>query len=55
MFTLTIDTDNDSFAGDTGDELTACLLRVTAKASEGSTGNILDTNGNTVGSWTWTA
>lgn len=55
MFTLTIETGNDAFAGiDLYPEMRKCFTRVLAQLTDGSTaGKVRDTNGNTVGSWSY--
>lgn len=56
-FTLKIDMDNDSFATNPVGELGECISKVAEKLflsgnkPEPSAGDVKDSNGNTVGSW----
>ena len=51
-FTLSIDMDNAAFDDDPSTELIDCLRRVAAKVCVGTIqATVLDSNGNTVGSW----
>lgn len=51
-FTLTIDLDNDAFQPDPAEELAYHLRRITNQIAAGyQSAPIIDTNGNTVGSW----
>ncbi len=56
MFKLEINTENAAFEGEAAiDEIDILLHTVVSQVSRGLTsGKILDSNGNTVGSWEWT-
>lgn len=54
-FTLTFDCDNAAFENDLRVESVAILAEVTERVEAGHTaGNVRDSNGNTVGSWSFT-
>lgn len=57
-FTLTVNTDNAAFEPQPGQELWRILStlgrRVVDESPAGFEHPIRDTNGNTVGTWTWT-
>ena len=51
-FSLSFDVDNDAFADDLASEVGAILRRIAGSAESGATsGVIIDSNGNCVGSW----
>jgi hypothetical protein len=51
-FTIEFSTDNAAFADDMDGEVRRILTKITDQWSNGrSSGTILDTNGNRVGSW----
>jgi hypothetical protein len=55
MFTLTIETDNAAFEDDATDEVRRILMALSTRVAfddRGMQGSlVLDSNGNTVGSW----
>jgi hypothetical protein len=52
MFTLTINTGNEAFFQDAGEEISRILRLVAKQASDGYySGRINDSNGNHVGDW----
>lgn len=54
MFKVEFDTSNDAFEVGGVSEIAACLTIIAGKVEDGETeGAIKDSNGNTVGSWTW--
>jgi len=52
-FKLEIAVDNDDFVRDQPGELARCMGRVAVQLQQASqvTGTVMDTNGNTVGTW----
>lgn len=56
MFTIEFETDNDAFVDDPAEEVVRILRRISVKVREGgrTEGSVLDSNGNTVGRWTFT-
>lgn len=50
-FNLTISCDNDAFTDDPSAEVAAVLVRVVAQLAQADSGTVLDSNGNSVGTW----